>query len=1265
MKKKLNRELEFCKYILPLQIKCGTQFSFAKFQAFQIIAALKKTPVNQLNPFNMRSSLSFLIFGVKLKEGTCFFRRKAFMLAKFLLCLFFFMIPVYADKLALVIAISKYKNFDSLATPVNDGQKLAQILRQRYNYRVSTLFDEKATRRNILHAFRKFCAQTKSEEAEQVLIYYAGHGVEYSLEEEGYWIPYEAKETEDFISNVRVKKFVQVIAAKELLLVADSCFSGQLLTRVIPAQGHYDQKNYGSDFLTKKSSLPIKLALTSGGVEPVLDRSSGRNHHSVFATKFLEVLEKNKRVVFQDESSPAFQKIRDYVSYNSRQNPSIGVLYGSGSDKGSFVFQAIKTNHRYVNKDFQGTWYSNYGKITLVYEDGKNQGSYPGGRIIHWAVADNTLFYHYWEEGVFGKGSWKIISPHALEGGDSEHEAWQLSRNSKSPFVPPIRIVSPEIRQGSVLLGQKQQEMVLMGYVLASQLEQFYLSHSTGKYPMVWRKSKKYPRYYAFKSRLPLSKISSGRFELIAEYQWGKKHHIFFVQRIENFEVVPSLVYLETGEKYGFQFRAEDKEKKSYPDLTVSWEPSTFVNSKGIFWGKEPGKYKVVCQNKSLGMQAQANVIVREPLAIVLQEELSKKEKELEAKREVEVKKRKELERKLALKKEQEEAAKEQKRKETERKQLFLDKKLAEEKRKEEERIFREKKKEEAKRLEEQRRQELAEKLEWEKKQAEQRRLQEERILALGQEKRMLLDKLEQYYQETSSLSIALSEMEKRLARLKNVLLTWSQEPWSYQNSSQLNLFQKQFQEKLRSVEQREKIYEEFPQGQASPTEIVFLRETWDEALRQTKEITQFSRQLESFEEEINDFVRQSQEAEEKRKWSVRKEELSQKQEFFFQENWTSRIETMEMAYSYSQNNPLKKWQMQIKGLHKKYQEIKLHYQFLRVSEASPEVCQSLEKLNLSIENYEEEIQKCERKLKSWMKKQEEQIQNEKKARYQLPKKLWSNCRYLNKGNYILDTTTSHWRKLSLRDRRLYIQMYQESYAQNQGVSSEEEFSEENVSFFFVLIPPGRFFMGPKDSSSRVVISEGFWLSRYEITQEQWFAFTQEKPWNKTGRLPESKSPATHVNWLEIYDKFLRRLPASFFLPSEAQWEYACRAGTTSRFYWGEDSQYQKILSYAWYDKNSDFLGQSLPHLVGAKKANFWGLYDMSGNVSEWCSDWYTSPRESPLIQGSKKEKVIRGGYWYDQADNCSSFYRHPSNPFNRSAAIGFRIARKMLGKNK
>ncbi len=218
----------------------------------------------------------------------------------------------------------------------------------------------------------------------------------------------------------------------------------------------------------------------------------------------------------------------------------------------------------------------------------------------------------------------------------------------------------------------------------------------------------------------------------------------------------------------------------------------------------------------------------------------------------------------------------------------------------------------------------------------------------------------------------------------------------------------------------------------------------------------------------------------------------------------------------------------------------------------------------------------------------------------------------------------------------------------------------------FVQIPVGEFMMGSEDGGAerpvhKVTIKNSFYLGKYPITQKQWKAVMGSNPSEFKG----DDRPVEHVSWNDV-QAFIRKLNQmegadKYRLPSEAEWEYACRAGTTTRYYFGDDES--KLGVYAWYDEDWN---SGSTHPVGQKKPNPWGLYDMHGNVFEWCQDrWHDNYNGAPSDgnaweSGSGSLRVSRGGGWYGIAGYCRSANRCSGVPVIRSYSFGFRVLRKL-----
>ena len=224
----------------------------------------------------------------------------------------------------------------------------------------------------------------------------------------------------------------------------------------------------------------------------------------------------------------------------------------------------------------------------------------------------------------------------------------------------------------------------------------------------------------------------------------------------------------------------------------------------------------------------------------------------------------------------------------------------------------------------------------------------------------------------------------------------------------------------------------------------------------------------------------------------------------------------------------------------------------------------------------------------------------------------------------------------------------------------------------FVWIEPGVFQMGSPESDSwgrdserpmhEVRISSGFWLGTYEVTQGEWESMMGDNPSCYTG---DSRLPVECVSWYDVHE-FIGRLndaagDSLYRLPSEAEWEYACRAGTLTRWSFGDDKS--QLTHYAWYYDNARGVGKN-PQTVGTKLPNRWGLYDMHGNVYEWVQDWYSSdyynssPRVDPPGPTSGSARVFRGGSFYHPAQVVRSANRYSISPDDRFYFLGVRLVR-------
>ncbi len=212
-------------------------------------------------------------------------------------------------------------------------------------------------------------------------------------------------------------------------------------------------------------------------------------------------------------------------------------------------------------------------------------------------------------------------------------------------------------------------------------------------------------------------------------------------------------------------------------------------------------------------------------------------------------------------------------------------------------------------------------------------------------------------------------------------------------------------------------------------------------------------------------------------------------------------------------------------------------------------------------------------------------------------------------------------------------------------------------SMKFIYITPGTF--TDDERGYQVTVTEGFYIHTTEVTQGQWEAVMGNNP--SVFKTCGDDCPVENVSWNDV-QAFIQRLNQmegtdKYRLPSEAEWEYACRAGSTTSFYYGNDEA--MLGEYAWYDKNC----REQTHPVGRKKPNAWGLYDMHGNVWEWCQDWeredYTSGHSVNTERPSSgSNRVLHGGGWGSLAERCRALYHFSLPPFGRHGSVGFRLAR-------
>jgi formylglycine-generating enzyme len=235
------------------------------------------------------------------------------------------------------------------------------------------------------------------------------------------------------------------------------------------------------------------------------------------------------------------------------------------------------------------------------------------------------------------------------------------------------------------------------------------------------------------------------------------------------------------------------------------------------------------------------------------------------------------------------------------------------------------------------------------------------------------------------------------------------------------------------------------------------------------------------------------------------------------------------------------------------------------------------------------------------------------------------------------------------------------------------------IGMRFVWIPAGTFMMGsPKEekgrwaeneTQSKTTLSKGFYMGVYTVTQEQWKEVMGSNPSHFTG---EKNLPVEQVSWgdcQEFVTKLRENDKKAYRLPTEAEWEFCCRAGTTTPFHFGEtiSTDQANYNGKYTYDTGKKGANRQKTTPVGSFPANAWGLYDMHGNVYQWCQDWYWfwyGNYPEPIVvdridpQGPEKgsNRVVRGGSWYGSPRYCRSADRWADKPGSRSNDCGLRV---------
>lgn len=221
-----------------------------------------------------------------------------------------------------------------------------------------------------------------------------------------------------------------------------------------------------------------------------------------------------------------------------------------------------------------------------------------------------------------------------------------------------------------------------------------------------------------------------------------------------------------------------------------------------------------------------------------------------------------------------------------------------------------------------------------------------------------------------------------------------------------------------------------------------------------------------------------------------------------------------------------------------------------------------------------------------------------------------------------------------------------------------------------IYCAPGSFMMGSSEDEEdhfddetqhKVTLTRGFWLGKYPVMQAQWESVMGDNPSYFEG----DANPVDYVSWDDCKE-FIKKINSRFNFtarfPTEAEWEYACRAGTTTMYHWGNALNGDRANCNGNFPCGTSVTGCYLQKTtpVGSYDANPWGFYDMHGNVLEWCADWYgsylTKAVTDPEGPASGVGRVLRGGSWFNIASSCCSAYRYSRDPDDRISLYGFRL---------
>ena len=284
----------------------------------------------------------------------------------------------------------------------------------------------------------------------------------------------------------------------------------------------------------------------------------------------------------------------------------------------------------------------------------------------------------------------------------------------------------------------------------------------------------------------------------------------------------------------------------------------------------------------------------------------------------------------------------------------------------------------------------------------------------------------------------------------------------------------------------------------------------------------------------------------------------------------------------------------------------------------------------------------------------------------------------------------SLWTSCDNRDNMSFaVRSFSQKASLSKNQSTLTEHLTNSIGMQFVLIPAGNFIMGSKSNPEeiasryggktndflnehpqhRVTITKAFYMQTTEVTQAQWKAVMGTTPWlgKKYVKSNCPNCPAVYISW-EDANAYIIKLNhkeggSNYRLPTEAEWEYAARAGHQTAYCFGDDTS--RLDDYAWFSQNTWDEGDKYAHPVGEKKSNNWGLYDIHGNIWEWVQDWYqksyyqSSSTTNPICKDNASgSRVLRGGSWLNKPWELRLALRGRRRPTNQNNNQGFRLVR-------